>query len=49
MIKKVYLKIFQKLLILHPDSFFFFNQNKPKVIIGSGGYASFPILMAGYI
>ena len=30
-------------------SLFFLIKCRPKVIIGSGGYASFPILMAGYI
>jgi len=30
-------------------SFFLLIKSRPKVIIGSGGYASFPILMAGYI
>jgi len=30
-------------------SLFFLIKSRPRVIIGSGGYASFPILMAGYI
>ena len=30
-------------------SLFFLIKSRPGVIIGSGGYASFPILMAGYI
>ena len=33
--------------IIH--SLFFLIKIRPRVIIGSGGYASFPILMAGYI
>jgi len=40
--------IFQ-LFVSTVHSLFFLIKSKPKVIIGSGGYASFPILMAGYI
>ena len=42
------ISIFQ-LFVSTVHSFFFLIKSKPKVIIGSGGYASFPILMAGYI
>lgn len=48
--KKGLLKIFAflKLTLSTISSFFFLLKQKPKVIIGSGGYASFPVLMAAY-
>jgi len=42
------ISIFQ-LFVSTVHSFFFLIKSRPRVIIGSGGYASFPILMAGYI
>ena len=49
--KKGFFKIlsFVNLFIATIYSFFFLIKNRPKVIIGCGGYASFPMLMAGYI
>lgn len=38
-----------QLLVSTIKSIFFLINNKPSIIIGSGGYASFPILMAGYL
>ena len=48
--KKGLLKIFAflKLILSMISSFFFLLKQKPKIIIGSGGYASFPVLMAAY-
>lgn len=39
---------FYKLFLCTISSFFFLLKNRPKIIIGSGGYASFPALMASY-
>jgi len=48
--QKGFLKIFTlfNLLFFTIFSFFFLIKEKPQLIIGSGGYASFPILMAAY-
>jgi UDP-N-acetylglucosamine--N-acetylmuramyl-(pentapeptide) pyrophosphoryl-undecaprenol N-acetylglucosamine transferase len=48
--EKGVLKIFAfcKLILSTISSFFFLLKQKPKVIIGSGGYASFPVLTAAY-
>jgi UDP-N-acetylglucosamine--N-acetylmuramyl-(pentapeptide) pyrophosphoryl-undecaprenol N-acetylglucosamine transferase len=48
--KKGLLKIFgfYKLLLSTINAFFFLLKYKPKIIVGSGGYASFPVLMAAY-
>jgi len=43
-----FISIFQ-LFVSTVYSFFFLIKSRPAVIIGSGGYASFPILIAGYI
>ena len=40
---------YYQLFISTINSFFFLINNKPSIIIGSGGYASFPILMAGFL
>jgi UDP-N-acetylglucosamine--N-acetylmuramyl-(pentapeptide) pyrophosphoryl-undecaprenol N-acetylglucosamine transferase len=49
--KKGFLRIFAfcKLILSTISSFFFLLKQKPKIIIGSGGYASFPVLMAAYL
>ena len=46
--QKGFLKIFAlfNILFFTIYSFFFLIKEKPKLIIGSGGYASFPVLMA---
>ena len=38
--------ILAKLILSTLSSFFFLIKNRPNLVIGSGGYASFPILMA---
>lgn len=43
------LTAYYQLLVSTIKSIFFLMNNKPSIIIGSGGYASFPILMAGYL
>ena len=48
-IKKSKLISFYKIILAFFNSIFFLLKNKPKFIFGMGGYASFPICLAGFI